>query len=75
MGSIPDKVNVVFILSNPRGRTRPLGLTQSLTEKITRDFPWDKGRPERKADNLPPSISQLSRKYGCFDVVACRRGG
>jgi hypothetical protein len=29
-----------------------LGLTQPLTEMITRNLPGDNGRPVRKADNL-----------------------
>jgi hypothetical protein len=39
-----------------------LGSTQSLTEMSTRNLPGGKGRPARKADNLSPSTSRLSRE-------------
>jgi hypothetical protein len=44
-----------------------LGSTQPLTEMSTRNLPVCKGRPARKADNLP-SVSRLSRKCGSLDV-------
>jgi hypothetical protein len=37
-----------------------LGSTQPLTEMSTRYLPGVKGLPERKADNLTPSLSRLS---------------
>jgi hypothetical protein len=50
-----------------------LGSTQPLAEMITRNLPGGKGRRARKADNLPPCVSQLSRKYGSLDVLLlCR---
>jgi hypothetical protein len=42
--------------------------TQPLLERRTRKFPGVKGRSARKADNLPPSMSQLSRRSGSLDV-------
>jgi hypothetical protein len=45
-----------------------LGSTQPLTEMSTRNLPGGKGRPARKADNSPPSVSRLSRKCGSLDV-------
>jgi hypothetical protein len=42
--------------------------TQPLKEMSTRNIPWGKGRPVRKADNLTPSVSRLSRKCGNLDV-------
>jgi hypothetical protein len=41
-----------FNLPNPASRTTALGLTQPLTEMSTRNFPGDKGRQARQADNL-----------------------
>jgi hypothetical protein len=41
-----------FNLPNPSSRTVALGLTQPLTEMITRNLPWGKALPECKADNL-----------------------
>jgi hypothetical protein len=38
-----------------------LGSTQPLTEMSARNLPGDKGRPDRKADNLT-AICELSRK-------------
>jgi hypothetical protein len=34
----------------------------------TRNLPGGKGQPERKADNLTPSVIRLSRKCGSLDV-------
>jgi hypothetical protein len=41
-----------FNLPNPYSRSMTLGSSQPLTEIITMNDPGDKGRPERKADNL-----------------------
>jgi hypothetical protein len=46
VGSNPDDVIEFFQL------TTALGSTQPLTEMSTRNRPWDKGRPARKADNF-----------------------
>ena len=40
MGSIPDGVIEIFRGHNPSGRTVALGLTQPLTEMITRNISW-----------------------------------
>jgi hypothetical protein len=46
-----------------------LGSTQPLTEMSTRNPSGGNGRPARKGDNSPPSVSRLSReKYGSLDV-------
>jgi hypothetical protein len=50
-GSSPD-VNGIFYWPNPSSRAVALGLTQALTEMSTRNLPWGKGRPARKANNL-----------------------
>jgi multisubunit Na+/H+ antiporter MnhE subunit len=47
--------------------------TQSLTEISTRNikiimFQGSKERPVRRADNLTPSVSQLSRQCGIFNI-------
>jgi hypothetical protein len=42
--------------------------TQPLTEMSTRNLPVGEGRPARKADNQPPSVSRLSRKCGSLDI-------
>ena len=39
-GSIPDGVIIIFHWHNPSGRTMALGLTQPLTEMITRNISW-----------------------------------
>jgi hypothetical protein len=44
-----------------------LGWTPPLTEMSTRNLPGGKG-PVRRADTLPPYVSQLSRKCGSRDV-------
>jgi hypothetical protein len=36
-----------------------LDLIQPLTENITRNLPVDKGRPERKADNLTAILEPI----------------
>jgi hypothetical protein len=51
-GSIPDEIIGYFNWPNPSSRTVAMGSTQPLTEMIARNLPGDKGRPERKADNL-----------------------
>jgi hypothetical protein len=38
------------------------GSTQPLTEMRIRNLPGVKGRPVRKADTSPPSVSRLTRK-------------
>jgi hypothetical protein len=48
---VPDKVDI-FNLSNPSSRTMALASTQPLTEMGTRNLPWGKKRPARRADNL-----------------------
>jgi hypothetical protein len=45
-----------------------LGSTQPLAEMSPANLPGGKNRPDRKADNLPPSMSRLSRKCGSLDV-------
>jgi hypothetical protein len=47
----PGKVDF-FNLPNPSSRTVGLGSTQPVTEMSTRNFPGDKKRPARRADNL-----------------------
>jgi hypothetical protein len=56
---VPDEVDV-FNLPNPSSRTMALGSTQSLTEVSTRNFPGDKKRPARRADN-PKDLHGLYR--------------
>jgi hypothetical protein len=41
-----------FNRPNPFSLTMALESTQPLSEMSTRNLPWGKGRPERKADNL-----------------------
>jgi hypothetical protein len=45
-----------------------LASTQPLTEMSTRNLPGGNGRSGRKADNLPPSVSRLSRKCGSLNI-------
>jgi hypothetical protein len=46
-----------------------LGSTQPLTEISTRNFPKDKGRPARKADNFTAICEPtVQRKCGSLDV-------
>jgi hypothetical protein len=40
VGSIPDGVSGIFHWYNPSDRTTALGLTQPLTEMITRNISW-----------------------------------
>jgi hypothetical protein len=42
--------------------------TRPLTEMSSSDLPGGKGRPARKADNLTPSVTQLSKKCESLDV-------
>jgi hypothetical protein len=48
-----------------------LGSTQPQREMSTKNLPGDKGRAggraARKADNLTPSVSRLSRNYGSLE--------
>jgi hypothetical protein len=48
---VPDEVDI-FNLPNPSSLTMALGSIQPLTEMSTRNFPGDKKRPARRADNL-----------------------
>jgi hypothetical protein len=57
-----------FSLPNPSSCIVTLGSTQPLTEIGTRNLPLGKGRPVRKADNSPPSVTRLSRQCGSLDV-------
>jgi hypothetical protein len=50
-GSSADVVDF-FNLPNPSSRIMALGSTQPLKEMSTRNQPWGKERPARKADNL-----------------------
>jgi hypothetical protein len=44
--------------------------TQLLTEMSIRNLPRSKGwQPKRKADNLTPSVSQLSSQRGSLDIL------
>jgi hypothetical protein len=45
-----------------------LGSTHPLTDRSTRILPGGKQWPARNADNLTPSVSRFSRKYGIQDV-------
>jgi hypothetical protein len=49
-GSIVDEVIGFFNLHNPSSRTMALGFTQPLTDMSTRNIPWSKTLPARKAD-------------------------
>jgi hypothetical protein len=48
-----------------------LGWTLTLMEMSTRNLPGGKGQPMHKTYNSPPSVSQLSRKYGILDIAQC----
>jgi hypothetical protein len=67
-GSILDEAIGFSNVHNPSSRAMVLGSTQSLTEISSKNLSGGKGRPARKADNLTPSVSRLSRKCGSFDV-------
>jgi hypothetical protein len=41
---------------------------QPLTEMSTRKLPGGKGQPVSKGENLPPSVSRLSRRCESLDV-------
>jgi hypothetical protein len=59
---IPTRPLNFFSLLNPSSCSMVLGLIQSLTEMSTKDLrERSKARPARKADNLTPSLSWLSR--------------
>jgi hypothetical protein len=53
---------------SPSSRTMTLESTQTLAEISTSNLPGGKGRPARKVDNSPPSLSELSGKCGSLDV-------
>jgi hypothetical protein len=59
---------IFFNWPNPSSCTMALESTHPLTEKSTRNLPGSKGRPARKAETLPPSVSRLCRKCGSLDV-------
>jgi hypothetical protein len=54
----------IFHWHNPSGRTRALGLTQSLTEMSTRDISWGWRRPVRRADNFATFMYRLYSNLG-----------
>jgi len=56
-GSIPDGNIGIFHWHNPSGRNMALGLTQPLTEKITRNFLESKGGRYVGLTILPPSCA------------------
>jgi hypothetical protein len=45
-----------------------LGSSQPLREMSIRNLPGGKRRPARETNNLLPSVSRLTRKYGSLDV-------
>jgi hypothetical protein len=51
-GSISDEVTGFLNWPNPSSSTMALVSTQPLTEMSTRNLPWGKGRPARKAGKL-----------------------
>jgi hypothetical protein len=61
-----------FNWPDPSSRTMALGSTQTLTEMSTRNilriFLGVKGGRRVGLTNLPPFMSQLSRKYGNLDI-------
>ena len=61
-GSIPDGVTGIFHSHNPSGRTMTMGLTQPLTEIITRNIYWAKGGRCVGLTILPPSC------VDCLDI-------
>jgi hypothetical protein len=68
-GSIPDEVIGFFSWPNLSSRTLILESIQPLTEMSTGNLQGGKGRPVRKADTSPPSVSGLSRRYEDLDVL------
>jgi hypothetical protein len=52
-GSSPDKVIDVYNLRNIYSRKMTLGISQPITEIITRRSFWGKAVLARKADNIP----------------------
>jgi hypothetical protein len=46
-----------------------LGSTQSLTQTSTRDIPWRKRQPVRKANNLTNFMCRLSRHSGSLTLL------
>jgi len=63
-GSIPDGVIGFFHWHNAFSRTMALGLTQPLTEMITRNISWGVRRPVRRADSLTTFMCRLSWNLG-----------
>jgi hypothetical protein len=59
---------IFFNWPNPSSCTMTLGLTQPLTEISTRNFPGGKWWPVHRTDNIPPSVSGLSRKCGNLNI-------
>jgi hypothetical protein len=51
-GSLPDEVIGFLHLTNISSHTIHQEYTQPLTERSTKDLPWGKQRPARKADKL-----------------------
>jgi hypothetical protein len=64
-----DKVDLLFNLPNPSGRTMALGSTQSVTEMSTRNHPGGKGRTARRAENLAAICESIVwTKCGSLDL-------
>jgi hypothetical protein len=57
-----------FNLPNPSSRTMALGSTQPLTEIRTRNFPGDKKRPARRADNIAATYELNVWKCGSLNL-------
>jgi hypothetical protein len=60
---VPDEVDF-FNLPNPSSCIMALGSTQPLIKMSTRNLPGGKKRPAGRADNLAPSVSQMSENVG-----------
>jgi hypothetical protein len=58
----PMRAVNIFIWPNPSSHIIALGLTQPLTEMSTRNFPGDKGRPAREADNVTAICEPIVQK-------------